>query len=81
MGTRNYLCFWLSGVRPRNISCYMAYLEVCSPGYCNTNSGTFYYVIVSVSSLVLTQQKQKYLKENTGGKEGNGNYVFSELGL
>lgn len=77
METWNYLCFWPSGMKPRNISCYTAYLDGFSPDCCNTNSDKFYYVIVSVSSLVLTQQKQKYLKENTGGwKEGNGNYIF-----
>lgn len=59
---------WPSGMKPRNMSCYMAYLDGFSPDYCNINSDRFYYVIVSVSSLVLTQQKQKYLKENTGGE-------------
>lgn len=58
---------WLSGMKPRNISCYMAYLDGFSPDYCK-NSDRFYYVIVSVSSLVLTQQKQKYLKENARGE-------------
>lgn len=51
-------------MKPRKVSCYMAYLYGFSPDYCNTNCDRF-YVIVSI--LVLTQQKQKYLKENIGG--------------
>lgn len=54
----------------------MAYLYGFSPNFCNTNSDRFYYVIVSVFSLVLAQQKQKYLKENTGEEEENGNCFF-----
>lgn len=74
------LCFWPSGMKPRNISCYMAYLDGFSSRLLQ-HSDRFCYVIVSVSGLGLTQQKQKYLKENIfgGGREENGNYTFSKL--
>lgn len=80
--TWKYLCFWPSGMKPGNISCYMAYLD----GFFSRllqHSDRFCYVIVSVSGLGLIQQKQKYLKENMlgGGREGNGNYTFSKLSL
>lgn len=43
-------------------------------------SDRFYYVTLSVSSLVLTQQKQKYQKENTGrGKKEMVTTFFSKL--